>query len=91
MARRYRYRDPLREIERQLDELEAMADRLMARGPALTARARCETARDAAGQLAGSAKRERSARERAERGRDTIAAEFRRASDRLKWYEEGII
>lgn len=68
-----------------------MADRLMARGPALTARARCETARDAAGQLAGSAKRERLARERAERGRDAIAAEYRAASDRLKWYEEGII
>lgn len=85
------YPDPLREIERQLDELEAMAERLMARGPALTARARCETVRDAAGQLAGSAKRERAARERAERGRDAIAAEFRRASDRLKWYEEGII
>ena len=91
MARRYSYPDPLAEIESQLDELEAMADRLMARGPALTARARCETARDAAGQLAGSAKRERAARERAERGRDAIAAEFRRASDRLKWYEEGII
>lgn len=89
MARRYP--DPLREIERQLDEIEAMADRLMARGPALTVRMRCETARDAAGQLAGSAERERAARERAERGRDAIAAEFRRASDRLRWYEEEVI
>lgn len=91
MARRYHYRDPLAEIERQMDELEAMADRLMARGPALAARVRCETARDAAGQLAGSAKRERAAREMAERGRDAIAAEFRRASDRLRWYEEEVI
>lgn len=89
MARRYPA--PLREIERQLDEIEAMADRLMARGTALTVRARCETARDAAGQLAGSAKRERAARERTERGRDSIAAAYRRAAERLKWYEEGII
>mgnify|MGYP001278374928 CR=1 FL=1 len=86
-----RYSDPLREIERQLDEIEAMADRLMARGPALTVRARCETARDAAGQLAGSAERSRLMRERAERGRDAIAAEYRRAAERLEWYEEGII
>lgn len=89
MARRCS--DPLREIERQLDEIEAMADRLMARGPALTVRMRCETARDAAGRLAGSADRNRLMRERAERGRDSIAAEYRRAAERLKWYEEGVI
>ena len=85
------YRDPLREIERQLDELEAMADRLMDRGPALTARVRCETARDAAWQLDGRAKRDRAARERAERDRDRIAVEYRQAADKLKWYEEEVI
>lgn len=87
----YRYRDPLAEIDRQLDELEAMADRLMARGPALTARVRCEAVRDAAGQLADRAERDRAARERAERDRDRIAVEHRRVKDKLKWYEEGVI
>lgn len=91
MSERRTYREPLREIERQLDALEAMADRLMARGPALTARVRCETARDAAGQLADRAESDRAARERAERDRDRIAVEHRRAADRLKLFEEEMI
>lgn len=90
MARREA--DPLREIERQLDEMEAMAVRL---GFPATwrwgVRARCACARAAAESLAYRLRRERLARERAERGRDAIAAEYRRASDRLRFYEEGFI
>lgn len=87
-----REEDPLREIERQLDELEAMAARLGFPAPwRWGVRARCACARAAAETLARSLRIERAARERAESGRDRIAADYRRASDRLERCEKEVI
>lgn len=78
-----REEDPLREIGRQLDELEAMAARLGFPTPwRWGVRARCACARAAAESLAYRLRTERSARERAERGRDRIAEDYRRLSAR---------